>query len=781
MYKKTSLAHLCATFCLLFLFFGKDVAAQCYSTDIKDMSLDITEINWTQEKITATINLSMTTNEITRTIVLDAKGEYTFHSVTVNGKRVRYTFDSTQLRIMLRKKIEAQKSVNVKVVYTVHPTNTGGSAAITEDKGLYFINGSGETLFKPRQLWSQGETESNSKWFPTHDRLSCGDKFTGTISILVEYGFVSLSNGLLKSSVSLTNGFRRDTWRMNDEMSSYLYMIALGDFAIVQDKNTRLGIPVKYYVEKQYAPYAKRIFRYTPEMIDFFSDQLNVLFPWSKYSQIVIRDYVSGAMENTSAVTFTESLQGTNRELDNNVFIDIVVPHELFHHWFGDLATARDWGNLTLNEGFATLSEQWWINYKYGSNYADVNRKNWRAKYFAQCYNEKDAHPLIDSARADADRESMFDAHSYQKGGLILHMLQCQLGDTIFRRGLMGYLTWHSYRSPHWTDLRHSFEQASGQDLNGFFDQWFLKVGHPILEVSTQMNQEYVSIAISQKQVAEYGWGLFDAEIPVKIYFENGSTSQTNIHLDTLKADQLFYIWLPKGSPMPEYVALDEDRNLLVDWRHTYSMKEYEAIYYDSDAFMPRYEAADSIIVHQKELPNVDVLFRHMMSDKEWRLRYRGAANCLLTENLEKLRDLALNDDNYEVRRTSLQRLPNTEMKIFVQAYQTDTTLEVLSAALQKINTVDSVHALLLGNQYWIKTMKGNNIYERYITAEVAKIFARTGDWRYFNYYKNVLQYGSFHAKREVQKPLEDWMKKLPPAKLQEASDFFAITTAGNK
>ena len=155
-------------------------------------------------------------------------------------------------------------------------------------KGLYFINADGYDKNKPTQIWTQGETEASSCWFPTIDTPN--QKTTQEIYITVPKRFVTLSNGKLVDQV--VNGSNRtDYWKMDKKHAPYLFFMGVGEYEIIKDSYN--NIPIDYYVEKKYAPYAKDIFGNTPEMMEFFSRILGVAFPWNKYSQIVGRDYVS--------------------------------------------------------------------------------------------------------------------------------------------------------------------------------------------------------------------------------------------------------------------------------------------------------------------------------------------------------------------------------------------------------------------------------------------------------------------------------------------------------
>jgi aminopeptidase N len=363
------------------------------------------------------------------------------------------------------------------VDYTAKPEElkAEGSEAITDAKGLYFINPKGEEANKPTQIWTQGETEASSAWFPTIDAPN--ENTTQEIVMTVDKKYVTLSNGLLIDSKDNGNGTRTDTWKQTKPHAPYLAMMAVGDFAVIKDKWK--NIAVDYYVEHDYAQYGKAIFGETPAMLEFYSNVLDYQYPWDKYAQIVVRDYVSGAMENTTAVIHGEFLHRTDRELldgDN----ERIIAHELFHHWFGDIVTCESWSNLPLNESFATYGEYMWLEHRHGRAAADRHSEEQMGQYFAST--KQQGH--VDLIRFNyEDKEDMFDAHSYNKGGRVLHMLRKTIGDDAFFKALSVYLKAHQYEAVEIHQLRLAMEKVTGQDLNWFFNQWFLNQGHPDLAV----------------------------------------------------------------------------------------------------------------------------------------------------------------------------------------------------------------------------------------------------------------------------------------------------------
>jgi aminopeptidase N len=520
-----------------------------------------------------------------RTLALDAKG-FDLHSVQLlegsSNKPLKYTYDGEQLLIDLGREYNRNEALFVEIEYTAKPNElpVGGSEAITADKGLYFINPLGADPNKPRQIWTQGETEANSKWFPTIDAPN--QKTTQEMYITVNNRYKTLSNGILVQSTIVNDSTRTDYWRMDQPHAPYLFMMAIGDFAVVEDKWN--GIPVEYYVEPEYQRWAKNIFGNTPEMLTYFSEILGYPYPWPKYAQVVVRDYVSGAMENTSASLFMESLQVDDRYLlDENW--DYIIAHELFHQWFGDLVTTESWANLTLNEAFAEYSEYLWTDYKYGDDAAAEVLLNQGDSYFREA-----AEKQVDLIRYYYDdREDMFDSHTYAKGSRILHMLREYVGDDAFFASLNRYLKKNEFKPVEVHELRLAFEEVTGEDLNWFFSQWFLAAGHPVLDVESHWAGGKVVLQVEQKQ------DLTDVPLyvlPVYVdVFINGEKTRYAIRINQQKQEFSF-----PASQQPQLVLFDAEEQLLAEITHNKTPEAMRYQFQVAENYISRYKALTALL-----------------------------------------------------------------------------------------------------------------------------------------------------------------------------------------
>ena len=547
----------------------------------------------------------------TDSLVLNAKGML-IHEVALdkNGSKspLKYEYKDDLLKINLDKTYNRNQDYTVYIKYTARPNEVSqkGSAAISDAKGLYFINAQGKDADKPTQIWTQGETESSSAWFPTIDKSN--QKTTQEIYMTVPDKYVTLSNGIMKSSTKESGGLRTDHWVMDKKHAPYLFFMGVGEYAVVKDKWR--NIEVDYYVEKEYEPFAKQIFGNTPEMIEFFSKRLNYDYPWSKYAQITGRDFVSGAMENTTATLHQESAQQKPGDLiDENRWEDTIA-HELFHHWFGDLVTAESWSNLTVNESFANYSQYLWNEHKYGKDIADYGLMKEIKGY------------MMDPSNISKDlvrfnyhsREDMFDGVSYNKGGAILHMLRNYVGDDAFFAGLTDYLKTNEFGTGEAHQLRLSLEKVSGKDLNWFFNQWYFGNGNPKISYTTSFEpvKKEVTITLSQNQIGQ------NFQFPLAIdIFENGKPTRKNVWVSAKEKNDFTF----QVSKNPDLVNLNSDGVLLAEITDTKTPEQFLIQYQNSTQFLSRYKAVENAIENLTKNPAALKTVVAALKDSNFRIR----------------------------------------------------------------------------------------------------------------------------------------------------------------
>jgi aminopeptidase N len=658
-------------------------------------------------------------------LILDAKG-MDINSVAIGSKELSYTYKDDYLRINLGKTYTRNDKYTVMIDYLAKPEEreSDGSAAITSAKGLYFINPKGEEKNKMPQIWTQGETEASSVWFPTID--SPNAKTTQEIFITVDDKYATLSNGKLVSSKKTKEGKRVDHWKQELPHAPYLFMMAVGEFKVVKDSYKRPNgskMEVFYYVESEWEGSAKDIFGETPEMIKYFSELLGVEYPWDKYHQIVVRDYVSGAMENTGAVIFGDFVYKNERELlDGND--QSTIAHELFHHWFGDLVTCESWSNLPLNESFANYSQYLWDEYRYGLDEAEYQAIGEADGYY-QSAGMQGHHDLIWFDYDD--KEQMFDGHSYNKGGRILHMLRNHLGDEAFFAGINNYLEKNKFKPAEFHQLRLSFEEVSGQDLNWFFNQWFLGSGHPSLRFTQEVDTliSTLNISVEQRQDLDLS-PLYKLPFEIAIWDDNGKQVYEVI-VDEVNESFSF----PIEGDLDGFVY-DYDQMLLAKKNIKKSKSQYIHQYYNGERYATR---AEGLMRGSKDKSQKgQQLILDALADPFWHIRLLavGKVTRLRDDNkqlgIRLVEKMAANDPNSKVRATALKTLKkflddDELIAIYEGRIKNDSSYSVVSSALRSLGKIDSDKAIALAepleNEKSSKMVAGvAGLYAEYAGAE---------------------------------------------------------------
>lgn len=653
-------------------------------------------------------------------------------SETLVPKDVKYSYKNDSIMIDLGREYKNTETYLVTIEYIARPDllKTGGSNAITSDKGLYFINPKGTDENKMPQIWTQGETQSNSAWFPTIDNPT--EKMTEEIFIQVDNKYTTLSNGVLVEQIKVADGTRIDHWKMDQPHAPYLVMMGIGEFSKITDEPWN-GKEISYYVEKEFAPHAKAIFGNTKEMIDFYSKRLGVPYAWPKYSQIIARDYVSGAMENTTATLHGDFLYQTTRETIDGIRGEDVIAHELFHQWFGDLVTCESWSNLPLNESFATYGEYLWEEYKNGRDAADEHHAQSRFGYFAQAQQKQ-----VDLVRFDyEDREDMFDAFSYNKGGQVLHMLRKYVGDDAFFASLKLYLETNKFKTAEMHQLRLAFEEVTGQDLNWFFNEWFYSKGHPVLAVTKKHDASNKKIILTVKQEQDFNTTpLYKLPVDIDIY-ANGKVERKRIWIenitDTFKLD---------AASNPDLVNFDAERQLLAKITYDKTESEYLFMFKNAPLWGDKNEAMDYFKGKLNSNASLlDAIIKDIPNQK-WkgiRLDELKLINEVAKEKESEIKpfliNIAKNDPNTKVRAAAIKYLSeNYKDKALEELYEkglNEQSYAIISESFDALTKVNPEQAAKKIPQLENEPVKS-------IMYAIADYYAKNGDDSNHNYFKKI-------------------------------------------
>ncbi|MBX8631744.1 MAG: HEAT repeat domain-containing protein [Thermoplasmata archaeon YP2-bin.285] len=472
-------------------------------------------------------------------IVLDAK-EMEIEEVLCQGRQISYSYTGGAIHIPV-KGIEGRR-LDISISYSCSP-----------EAGFYFVSPDESNPGKPWQAWSQGEDEYSGYWFPCFDYPNM--KYTTEISVTADEQFTSVSNGkLMKVVDDRRNKKRTFVWFESVPHSTYLNSVAVGEFAVIEDRWK--NIPVTYYVQKGREEEAKRSFGKTPKMIDFFSKLIGVDYPYEKYSQVAVSDFIWGGMENVSATTQTdETLHDARAE--NDFPSTGLVAHELAHQWWGDLLTAKDWSNIWLNEGFATYFDGLFREHDEGEDEFHVFLEQCAEAYFKEDA-ENYRRPIVQ--RSYLYPAELFDKTTYQKGALVLHMLRKELGDDVFFHSISNYCKTNMLKNVETADLIRAIEETSGRNLQWFFDQWVYGAGFPELAVRIEWNgrESKVKLVVKQKQKTDAITPVFRLSLPISIAFGDGR--REDHVLDVRKEEESFEF---KVDERPCFISIDACGNIL--------------------------------------------------------------------------------------------------------------------------------------------------------------------------------------------------------------------------
>ena len=623
-----------------------------------------------QKKVIGDVTHSLTIlKDGTAKLLFDSVG-LSISSVSVNKAPAKFSTTETKLIVPLAAPAGKGQKFEIEIKYEGKTT-----------KGLYFILPDKDYPDRPRQIWSQGESEDTRYYLPTYDYPNT--RLTTETILTVPAAWVTIANGKLLGVKDAGNGLKTWTWQENVPSSTYLITVVTGEFEEVKD--SWHGKPVTYYAPKGRGDRLKINYERTPKMLELFSKKLGVEYPWEKYAQVMVDDFVAGGMENSSATTNTSSsLVHPALAPEYTTGQDPLISHELGHQWFGDLVTCKDWGNIWLNEGFATFMETVWSENYFPKDQSEYERYNNIREWFDQP--NLWAKPIV---RHDFDDSSEFDGNAYGKGGLVLYMLRHQLGEDAFYAGLKHYLEVNRGKNVVTADLAKAIEEETHTNVDQFFTQWIYGAGAPKFDVSYAYDEakHQILLHVKQTQKLEGRVGLFRVPLDVEVTTAAGAKTYP---ITVSKAEEAFA--LPAdGAPL--LVVFDKGGHVLKTVDFHKDKKEWLYQLRNGSELADR---GDAIAALAKLADDADVdaaLGETLRTDKAWGVRAMAAdelgerktpasakallagldanpqpwvrnriANALgnFKDNAEvaaKLDDLAKNDKSWRTRAASLQSL----------------------------------------------------------------------------------------------------------------------------
>ncbi|MEZ4786065.1 MAG: M1 family metallopeptidase [Candidatus Kapaibacterium sp.] len=471
--------------------------ARSHPFDLIHTALDV-RLDFDNKVVSGTVTHRFRSLNPTLTeIKLDAAQTMTISSLTVDDLTAHFVLEGQSLQITLPKPLSYDQLFTLKIEYSVSPK-----------KGIYFVKKEENEPDGRNQIWTQGEGEDHHFWIPMYDYPN--DLATSEIRATIRSDWKLLSNGEFISAES--NGDGTTTWhyRMTKPHAPYLMMLAASDYLVTRD--TVRNIPLEYWSYPDMPDRVEPSFGRTPEIISYLEDLVGIPYPWNKYSQVMIDEFMYGGMENTTATTLNDfALVDKQGLIDYNP--EGLIAHEAAHQWFGDLVTNRSWDHLWLHESFATYLAARWTEHSEGEE-----------AYLAQIrgYVAGGINTDKELGRSPIAGGKGYTPNIYGRGAVVLHMLNKLVGEELFWKSIRLFLTRHAHAVVETNDLKLAFEDATGYNLNWFFDQWVYGAGMPVLEIKEDYDDGIYQLILKQKQERDTLTGYFKTVVPIEIFRKEG-------------------------------------------------------------------------------------------------------------------------------------------------------------------------------------------------------------------------------------------------------------------
>ncbi|BBH53577.1 M1 family metallopeptidase [Fluviispira sanaruensis] len=615
----------------------------------------------------------------------------------IQYKECAYESTSDKLNITLPVKLKSNQYFILKVKYnTIEP-----------NAGMYFIHKLTKSHAKYNCIWTQGQDTDASYWFPCQNdpRL----KITTDIEVTFPKDWNALSNGI-KVSEKIEGNKKYQHWKMNKANSPYLVALVAGELELYSDtwrkKEVAILIPQEHKKQKEV------ILNETKEMLEFYSNYWDYEFPWEKYGQAFIADFIYGGMENTSITINTDEVLGPVHFSLGSDFRSILIMHEMAHQWFGDLLTCKTWAQGWLNEGFATQSEMLWDEYKNGKvSGIFYARDHFLSGYLSEA--KSYLRPIVCS-QYEYPAE-IFDAHLYQKAALFLNYLRDIMGEIIFKKSINHYLNKNAYKAVETADLMNAMQECSGINPAPYFDNFIFRGGHLVLDVQvamSELNPNFVEIKVEQKQEISKEFPLFSFETYIALYYADGSNEEIKVFVD----EKIKKIILPLKQKI-SFCIFDPRSTLISETEQKIPEIHCRNILKNNDSSLAylKYIATKCILAHFPSQENLKYILAWLKIEPSFRAR-ESTYSLLAEKGSQYSYDLLVQIEE----RHSLCRTPyltalakcyhEQPSKIFEQLVKLSQNekenLHAQRAALLGINQLSKNYSLLRKEEYRKKILK---------------------------------------------------------------------------
>ncbi len=648
---------------------------------VEHIALDLViELHQQRFHGTCQIRLNPVRSGIT-SLTLDAVNMHV-ESVKIADADQPFDCDGEQLHVTLHQPTTAGTAIELTISYAVE----------RPQRGLYFVLPTNEYPRKPIQVWTQGEDEDSRFWFPCFDYP--GQLATSEIRVRVPKPLIAISNGELVATEDLGDD-RIYHWMQRQVHPTYLMTLAAGDFAEITDDWR--GKPVTYYVDKSRAGDALRSMGKTPQMIEFFSQYFGYDYPFPKYAQACVADFIFGGMENTSTTLLTDRCLLDERAALDNRNTESLVAHELAHQWFGDLVVIKHWSHAWIKEGMASYSEVLWVEREYGEEEAAYYRLGELRSYLSEDRGRY-RRPIVTNVYREAIE--LYDRHLYEKGACVYHMIRAELGDDLFKQAIATFVRDNAHRTVETVDLLRAIETATGRNLQPLFDRYVYRGGHPDFKVGYSWDGEsnLAKVTITQTQAKDgntiYDRDLFELKIAIGFaYVCDGNPELKTVAVQVKEKEQSFYFPLESK---PQFISFDVGNPILKTVELEYPVTEIKAqLQFDPDPISRIYAA--QALAKKGGLEAAKALVEALKRDRFWGVRAEVAEQLgsLKSEGVFEGLVAGLQDGDARVRRAVVEALANTKTRASYKAVKSilkhgDPSYYVEATAARAIGAIGS-------------------------------------------------------------------------------------------
>jgi aminopeptidase N len=640
---------------------ANDRYTRSHDYDLIHQRIEVSNFNWDSTSFDGRVTTTLVARrEKFDSVILDAGAKLVLKSIfsgAAAGRSLRTSRHGDTLVVFLPRPIGFGDTTQFMISY--HGVVENGS-------GLTFIEPEGRP-HRPRQIWSQGEDHNNHDWFPTYDFPN--DKMTWELIATVPSGMNAVSNGRLVSDVTSRDGARTVHWRQDKPSATYLVSLIVAPLAKIHDQWR--GVPVDYYVYHDDSTLARPLFKVTPDMIDVYSRLTGVNYPWAKYAQTTVADFFGG-MENVSATTLVDWLPRSRNYQDRPWYVWILIPHELSHQWFGDYVTTENWANMWLNEGFAEF----------------MPGQYWGQKLGARGEQDYQLDEYDDFMQIDHNRRmplaSLGSNNIYPKGALVLEMLKQYLGEKPFWASVHRYLTAHAFDNATSDDFRQAVLDATGQNLDWFWDQWIYQAGYPEFVVAAKYDSSAATLTLVVQQTQR----------------DSSKADSTGLRYTTplvFRMPTTIRVGTASGDVTAKaQLAQRQDTIVVRNVKTAPTMVTFD----DGNTILKRLtfdEPTSWLAMQLRRDPN--------LWNQQWVIAQLGQKTTD-TAAAAALAQAAANGDYFRTRAAAAQALgefPATIALPPLQKAMTDTSAQVRVAALEGLGSVGGAQAATLAHQAWTR------------------------------------------------------------------------------